>query len=69
MNKALDEKLLAILLGIVDDVIKKIFVEFFGDRVHPHPMHNDSHLELDNVVEVHEKVEKPFSVNPKHQVN
>ena len=65
----MDEKLYAILPDIIDDMIKKILVEFFGDRVHPHPVHNDSYLESNNVTEVLEKVEKSLSVNPKHQVS
>ena len=69
LSKALDEKLYAILPDIIDDMIKKILVEFFGDRVHPHLVHNDSYLEPNNVTEVLEKVEKSLSVNPKHQVS
>ena len=65
----MDEKLLTILPCIVDEVMKKNFAEFFGDRIHPHPMYNEDNLEPDNGVKVLEKVEEFFGLNPKHQVS
>ena len=50
-------------------MIKKNFVEFFSDRIHHHPMHNDDYLEPDNVGEVPEKVEEFSGVNPEDQVS
>ena len=35
----------------------------------PHPVHNEAHLELDNVAEGPKKIEKSPGVNPKHQVS